>query len=148
VVYEVRAVGIGGRVAHSARRERPSRRVNDKDQPLIQLGRPSASMTESTAEPPTKIAVASSGPKLSGRGKGWSERYQVRIGAAPAGYSVEKTEFSLSGDRTCEAWAECKELAKDETQVTWQFRLQGHDVWDAPGQASSEGHLRVFYRLK
>jgi len=132
----------------SAPREHPSRSVTDKDQPLIQLGRPSASMTESTAEPPTKVAVASSGPKLSGSGKEWSEWYQVSIGAAPAGYSVEKTEFWLSGDRTCGAWAECKELAKDETHVEWQFRLQGHDEWGAPRQASSEGHLRVFYKLK
>jgi hypothetical protein len=82
-------------------------------------------MTASTAEPPTKIVEASSGPKLSGSGKDWSEWYQVRIGAAPAGYSVEKTEFWLSGDRTCGAWAECKELTKDETQVIWQFRLKG-----------------------
>jgi hypothetical protein len=112
--------------------------------------RPPASMTHvpMIAEAPTKVAEVSSGPKLSGSGKDWSEWYQVKIGAAPAGYSVEKTEFWLSGDRTCGAWAECKELTKDETQVTWEFRLQGHDEWGAPRQASSEGHLRVFYKLK
>ena len=99
-------------------------------------------------EDSTKIAEVSSGPKLSGSGKDWSEWYQVKIGAAPAGYSVEKTEFWLSGDRTCGAWAECRELTKDEMQVIWEFRLQGHDEWGAPPQASSEGHLRVYYKRK
>ena len=126
----------------------PEIRQKRVEQPPISVASPSTSTTASTAEPPTKIAEASSGPKLSGSGKDWSEWYQVRIGAAPAGYSVEKTEFWLSGDRTCGAWAECKELAKDETQVTWEFRLQGHDEWGAPPQASSEGHLRVYYKRK
>jgi hypothetical protein len=112
--------------------------------------RPPAYMTDAPmiTEDPTKIAEASSGPKLSGSGNDWSEWYQVRIGAAPPGYSIEKIEFWLSGDRTCGAWAECKELTKDETQVIWEFRLQGHDEWGAPPQASSEGHLRVSYKLK
>jgi hypothetical protein len=128
--------------------ERPRIDVIKKVERPIHAARPPASMTASTAEPPIKTAEASSGPKLSGSGKDWSEWYQVRIGAAPAGYSVEKTEFWLSGDRTCGAWAECKELTKDETQVAWQFRLQGHDEWGAPRQANSEGHLRVVYEIK
>ena len=137
-----------GLTGSSASVKRPSSSVTDRDRSPIQLAPPPASMIESTAELPTKVAVASSGPKLSGSGKEWSEWYQVSIGAAPAGYSLEKTEFWLSGDRTCGAWAECKELAKEETHVEWQFRLQGHDEWGAPRQASSEGHLRVFYKLK
>ena len=128
--------------------KRPPLGVIEKVQRPIKVARSPASMTASTAEPPTKIVEASSGPKLSGSGKDWSDWYQVRIGASPAGYSVEKTEFWLSGDRTCGAWAECKELTKDETQVVWQFRLQGHDEWGAPRQANSEGHLRVLYKLK
>jgi hypothetical protein len=131
-----------------ALQKRPPANVSGRVESPIAVARPSASMTASAAEPPTKVAETSSGPKLSGSGKDWSEWYQVKIGAAPAGYSVEKTEFWLSGDRTCGAWAECKELTKDETQVVWQFRLQGHDEWGAPRQANSEGHLRVFYKLK
>lgn len=131
-----------------ALQKRPHAGVGGRVESPIAVARPSASMTASAAEPPTRVAEASSGPKLSGSGKDWSEWYQVKIGAAPAGYSVEQTEFWLSGDRTCGAWAECKELTKDETQVVWQFRLQGHDEWGAPRQANSEGHLRVFYKLK
>jgi hypothetical protein len=92
--------------------------VSEKFQSPKPVANPSNSTTASTAEPPTKIAEASSGPKLSGSRKDWSEWYQVKIGVAPAGYSVEKTEFWLSGDRTCGVWAECKELTRDETQVT------------------------------
>jgi hypothetical protein len=127
---------------------KPPAGVGEAVESPIAVASPSGSAATSASEPPTKTAEASSGPKLSGSGKEWSEWYQVKIGAAPAGYSVEKTEFWLSGDRTCGTWAECKELAKDETQVIWQFRLQGHDEWGAPRQASSEGHLRVFYKLK
>src|SRR5713101_718384 len=95
-----------------------------------------------TALPP-RVVEASSGPKLSGRGKDWSPWYQLKVGMASAGYTIEKAEFWLSGDRTCGAWAECREVRKDDTEVTWEFRLQGHDEWNAPPQAYSEGHLRV-----
>jgi hypothetical protein len=128
--------------------ERPSHNITVANESAKEVARPSGSITASTAEPLTKVVVTSSGPKMSGSGKDWSEWYQVRIGAAPPGYSVEKTEFWLSGDRTCGAWAECKELTRDEAQVTWEFRMQGHDEWGAPRQAISEGHLRVFYKLK
>lgn len=100
-----------------------------------------------TARPP-RIVEASSGPKLSGRGKDWSPWYQLKVGIAPAGYTIEKANFWLSGDRTCGAWAECREVRKDDTEVTWEFRLQGHDEWNAPPQAYSEGHLRAFYKPK
>jgi hypothetical protein len=113
--------------------------------PPMAVVRPPLSELES-ARPPAKMVEVSSGPKPSGIGKDWSEWYQVRIGAAPAGYTIEKVDFWLSGDRACNAWAECKELSKDDAQTLWQFRLQGHDEWGAPRQANSEGHLRATYK--
>jgi hypothetical protein len=95
-----------------------------------------------------KVVMISSGPKLSGARKDFSEWYRLGAGAAPEGYTVEKTEFWLSGDRTCGAWAECREVSKSDTEVVWEFRLQGHDEWGAPPQAYSEGHLRITYKLK
>ena len=110
---------------------------------------PSASiqMANAAARTPQVVDVASQ-PQLSGKGKEWSGWYAVQAGAAPAGYVVEKTEFWLTGDRSCGAWAECREARKDDSQVVWEFRLQGHDEWGAPPQTYSEGHLRVTYRPK
>lgn len=113
----------------------------------LQEGHPQTSLTGSAAPPP-RIVEASSGPKLSGKRTEWSPWYELRIGAAPEGYTVEKAEFWLSGDRSCGVWAECKETSKNPVEVIWQFRLQGHDEWGAPPQTYSEGHLRVTYIVK
>lgn len=102
----------------------------------------------STAALQPKVVEVSSGSKISGKGKAWSDWYQVTTGAAPAGFTMEKTEFWLTGDRSCGSWAECKETKKDDVGVVWEFRLQGHDEWGAPPQAYSEGHLRVTYKPK
>jgi len=115
--------------------------------PPMAIARPPLSELQSSGPASAKVVEVSSGPKPSGIGKDWSDWYQVRIGAAPAGYTIEKADFWLSGDRACNAWAECKELSKDDAQVVWQFRLQGHDEWGAPKQANSEGHLRATYNL-
>ena len=107
---------------------------------------PSQSSLTGSAAPPPRIVEASSGSKLSGKAQQWSPWYEVRVGAAPEGYTVEKAEFWLSGDRSCGAWAVCKETTKNDNEVIWQFRLQGHDEWGAPPQTYSEGHLRVTYK--
>jgi len=99
------------------------------------------------ARPPHTVE-SSSGKKLSGKGKDWSPWYDLRIGPSPESYTVEKVEFWLTGDRSCGAWAECKEVTKNDNEVVWSFRLQGHDEWGAPPQAYSEGHLRVTYISK
>ena len=93
-----------------------------------------------------KVVEVSSGQKISGNGKAWSNWYQLSVGPAPAGFAVEKSEFWLTGDRSCGAWAECKESKRGASGVMWEFRLQGHDEWGAPRQTYSEGHLRVTYR--
>ncbi len=107
---------------------------------------PSTAMSVAARMP--QVVEISSGPRLSGKGKDWSPWYRVRVGTAPAGYTMEKAEFWLTGDRSCGAWAECKEITKNDTEVVWDFCLQGHDEWGAPPQAYSEGHLRVIYKLK
>lgn len=92
--------------------------------------------------------TADSGPRLSGRGKSWSPWYQVGLGKAPSGYTVQRVEFWLSGDRSCNAGAECREVEKNDERVLWEFRLQGHDEIGAPARAASKAHLRVSYRSK
>jgi hypothetical protein len=72
-------------------------------QPPMAGAQPPLSQRESAAAVPPKVVEVSSGPKASGIGKEWSEWYQVRIGAAPAGYTIEKVDFWLSGDRACNA---------------------------------------------
>ena len=59
------------------------------------------------------IASAHSGSKPSGAGKRWSNWYRLGVGQAPSGYTVQKTEFWLSGDHVCGASAECREIARD-----------------------------------
>jgi len=92
------------------------------------------------------IASADSGLKPGGAGKRWSKWYRLGMGKAPSGYTVQKTEFWLTGDHACGASAECREIAKDDRQVLWEFRLQGHDKTGAQRRTYSEGHIRVTYR--
>ncbi len=111
------------------------------------LAPPAATITMA-ATAPAKVVTVSSGPKVSGVRKDFSDWYRLAVGAAPGGYTVDRTEFWLSGDRTCGEWAECREVSKSDKEVVWEFRLQGHDEWGAPPQAYSEGHLRVTYKPK
>jgi len=92
------------------------------------------------------IASADSGLKPGGTGKRWSKWYRLGIGKAPNGYTVQKAEFWLSGAHACGASAECREIARDDQQVFWEFRLQGHDQTGAPRRTYSEAHIRVIYR--
>lgn len=142
------------RIEHDAYREYDRTVPSDADTKLGDIRLVPLSAAEAlldrvlSAAPPPRIVEASSGPKLSGKRKEWSPWYELRVGAAPTGYTIEKTEFWLSGDRSCGASAECKETSKNDNEVVWQFRLQGHDEWGAPPQAYSEGHLRVTYIVK
>jgi len=106
---------------------------------------------ETKLQPPSQaiapaIASADSGLKPSGVGRRWSKWYRLGVGKAPRGYTVQKTEFWLSGDHDCGALAECREAAKSDQRVVWEFRLQGHDETGTPRRAYSEAHIRVTYR--
>lgn len=92
------------------------------------------------------IVTADSGRKVSGIGNQWSRWYRVGVGKAPSGYTLHRVEFWLSGDRSCGAGAECREVVKNDRQVLWEFRLRGHQKRGAPRQTYSVAHIRVLYR--
>ena len=92
------------------------------------------------------IVTAHSGIRSSGSGENWSQWYRLEVGRAPTGYTVQKAEFWLSGDRACGPTAECWEILRNDQQVLWEFRLKRHDGSGAGKAAFSEGHIRVTYR--
>jgi LysM repeat protein len=71
--------------------------------------------------------VQSSGEQWSGEGKQYSGWYVLRSDPPPPGYYLADSAFTLTGDRTCGSWAECREIARSPYGVTWEFRMQGHD---------------------
>jgi hypothetical protein len=94
------------------------------------------------------IVTADSGVKPSGTGNNWSKWYCLGVGKAPEGYTVQRAEFWLSGDRTCGVSAECREISRNDHKVEWEFRLKGNVEHGVPEVVLSEGHIRVFYRLR
>jgi hypothetical protein len=67
----------------------------------------------------------------SGEGKRWSERYTLNSSQPPAGYKLLEdgrgVSFQLVGGRSCQRWAECREIQRTKTGVKWDFRMQGHE---------------------
>ena len=92
------------------------------------------------------IMTADSGPRVSGSGSSWSPWYRIGVSRAPAGYAVSEVEFWLSGDGACGRSAECRQLSSNDEQVTWEFRLHGHDEIGAPSRTFSVAHIRVIFR--
>jgi len=80
--------------------------------------------------PPTPeydLKVYSSGAKASGPGASFSQWYELCNDPQPPGWQIEETSFTLTGDRQCNAWSECKQVdTGDPKKVCWQFRMQGH----------------------
>jgi hypothetical protein len=93
------------------------------------------------------ILSADSGPKLSGTGAQWSQWYQLGAGKAPHGYTIERSDFWLSGDARCGASAQCRQISQSDQQVLWEFRLHGHEEPGAPASTYSVAHIRVLYRV-
>jgi hypothetical protein len=91
-----------------------------------------------------KVVEESSGPKLSGIGDTWSPWYSVNIGSAAKGYTLDKVEFWLTGDRQCSDGADCKEAGRGDSGVTELFRLRGH--LESTTALPTEAHLRVTYK--
>lgn len=89
-----------------------------------------------------QYVVVSSGPKKSGAMKSFSDWYEL-CGETPTGYRVVASDFQLTGDRRCGAWAECAQSSLTERKVCWRFRMQGHDEGLPPGVRDSEGTLRI-----
>jgi hypothetical protein len=89
-----------------------------------------------------------SGPRPSGNGDSFSSPHKLCLGATPAGYKLLPTtvEFWLSGDRRCGAWATCEVTKRDDEDVCFAFRLQGHNESLTSPVRMSEGHLKATYR--
>ena len=90
-----------------------------------------------------RVVEESSGPQLSGMGDAWSSWYSVDLGPAPSGYTLNKAEFWLTGDRKCNLGAECKVASENDSGVTGIFRLKGRAR--STSALRSEGHLKVTY---
>jgi hypothetical protein len=101
-----------------------------------------------TSGPVEQIVVVTSGPKASGSGKSFNNPPYELCGEAPPGYEIADAVFRLTGDRACGAWSECKPLSRTPQRVCWAFSMQGHDELPAPGQALSEGTLRIIAKRK
>ena len=88
-----------------------------------------------------------SGARASGFGSNFSSWYELRAPAPKSGFEVDThaIKYSLSGDRQCNAWSECQLKLSPDGEVTFLFRLQGHNEWFPPRPAYSEGVLRVRY---
>jgi hypothetical protein len=109
-------------------------------QPVAVLPPPPAQSTETRAQ-----RVFSSGPRLSGSGSAFSDWHTLCSDGLPGNARIISVTFALSGDRRCGAWANCRESERTANRVCYQFQMQGHNEWPAPGQASSEGILTVEY---
>lgn len=92
------------------------------------------------------ILTADSGRKQSGEGSSWSPWYRLGVNKAPAGYTISRVEFWLSGDGACGRSAECRQLSSSDEQVLWEFRLRGHTEIGAPSRTFSVAHIRVIFR--
>ena len=88
----------------------------------------------------------SSGLKASGVGSEFSDWYELCSGPAPQDYSYRDSKYWLTGDRECGKWAECRYGRADDSNVCFEFRLQGHNEGPGQGQGLSEGHLLVTYK--
>lgn len=93
--------------------------------------------------PDEHVVVVASGPKLSGSGANFNNPPHELCGEVPPGYKISVVDFRLTGDRACGAWSQCKESSRSAQRVCWQFAMQGHNEWPAPGQAQSEGVMRI-----
>ena len=94
----------------------------------------------------------------SGLGKYPSSPYHVSSGPAPWGYTLNgKPSFTVSGTclenapRSCGSWVDCRSVRADETNVAYEFVIQGAEPKFGKYSASTcgaSGHLTVSYSLK
>lgn len=102
----------------------------------------------------SKIADQSPAAFLfSGNGTDWSGWYELRLGATPPGYDLEKdsVRFSIqeipgeANVRRCGAWAVCEELQTDDNDVAFRFTVQGaHEG----GLMQTNSAVRFYARLE
>jgi hypothetical protein len=110
---------------------------------------PNMTVVLSPLSPPEPyVEIVRSGPRPSGLGAEYSPWYELRSPPPKEGFIIdmERTHYSLSGDRRCNEWSECQLRQESPESVLFLFRMQGHSEWFPPHQAASEGVLRVQYK--
>jgi len=107
--------------------------------------KPTVSSAPPTPKFVSKSRVFSSGPRISGASANFSPWYRLCSEALQSPAKIVSSRFSLSGDRSCGGWANCRAVIETELQVCWEFQMQGHNEWPYPGQAFSEGILTIEY---
>lgn len=113
--------------------------------PTTQVG-----TSPSSSGPSQIVKTYSSGPQMSGVGADYSPWYSLCSDPVP-GYHVVDSNFTLTGDRACNAWSQCQNDKEKSTQTVscWKFRMQGHSEALRPfgssgsAQAFSTGVLAV-----
>ena len=124
----------------------PSRQTEISPHISGALPPPSVSNGSATPAQPkvyVDIKPKTSGEKLSGSMKAFSDWYDLCSDPLPEGAVIESNQFVLSGDRSCGTYAVCEATLVTPQKVCHRFKLQGHDEWPHPGQAKSEGILSV-----
>lgn len=100
--------------------------------------------------PQTIVLDALSGSLPSAPGTGFSPTkdgvgYIVSVGAAPVPYSPWKACYKLTGQRECGAYSVCSWQNFDDSDLSFQFQLQGED----PGKrVYAMGMLEALYRIR
>jgi len=133
-------------------------KISAKSEDIIVLDRGEKNVTyilrrDVPPSPELEKKAYSSGSKPSGPGAGFSEWYELCNDPQPAGWTVSESSFTLTGDRQCNAWSECKQTTNEPTKVCWEFRMQGHSEqaggWFNQGNTGiqfSTGILNVLWR--
>jgi hypothetical protein len=101
-----------------------------------------------TQPPPPQLqpyTVTKSLSGISGFMSNFSPPYTIESDVPRDGYKIVNASYTLSGDRTCNAWSTCRWRQNDENKVIFEFTLQGHNERFPPGQAMSTGTLVVNY---
>lgn len=99
---------------------------------------------DAPASPEYDKKAYSSGSKPSGPGAAFSQWYELCSDPEPPGWEIAEASFTLTGDRQCNAWSECKQSSStDSRRVCWQFRMQGHS--EQTGGLFNQGNTGIQY---
>jgi len=95
----------------------------------ISLQRVKKADSSPVESPPNQLTkeVYKSDNLPSGAGRNFSQFYTLCSPEKPQGWTIVDANFNLTGDRSCNAWAQCVQTESSETKVCWKFSMQGHD---------------------
>ena len=87
----------------------------------------------------------------SGTCANFSQWYLLCSDNKPSDWKIVSEHFQLTGDRSCNKWANCNETLKTAAKVCYQFQLQGHSEKCPPrergnGVEYSTGELTVAWQ--